>query len=66
MKTKKNHPAMAVAFALAGPDLGSEPKRAVNSCYRVLVPQYSQLAPSGDMSTTNCYAWWDAELSLSH
>lgn len=57
---------MAVVFASAEPDLGSEPGRAINSCYQVLVPQYLQLAQSGDVNTTNCYAWWDAELSLSH
>lgn len=52
--------------ALAGPALESELKRAVNSSYQVLVPQYPQLAQSGDVNTTNCYAWWDAELSVSH
>lgn len=45
--------------------LESYPKGDTSSCYQVLVLQYSHPVQS-DVYTTNCYAWWDAELSLSH
>lgn len=55
----KKMSSLAVVFAEAEPDLGSEPKRAINPCYQELVPQYSQLAWSGGENTTNCCVWWE-------
>lgn len=51
-----------MASTLAGPDLGSDPGRAISSCYQLFDLQYLQ---PGDGSTTDRCAQWDAELSLS-
>ena len=52
-----------MASTLDGPDLGSDPGRAISSRYQLFDLQYLQ---PGDGSTTDRCAQWDAELSLSY